>query len=387
MNTLFSSSLLACAALLSLSAGCNPSGLEPITSGSSSSTSSTSASTSTSTSTGSGETGGAGSEAGSSTSGTGGSSENGCSPACGSATICVEGACHGLVQLDAASTMNKGVCTIALDAANVYWKTSDVRRVPKAGGPSTLLDSSTSSPGGLVVDDTYLYWTDFGIQRAEKTSPEKPGTTAGVFYADEGGSPARLVGDGTKLYYVDGYTLYEAPESGPPAPQAPPTAFSDTWSSVVGTPIAVDAKSVYLWTEAASVLTRVDKDGQKSSTVATRGNSTIDDTCGIVVDATGVYFSTAPKPGQGGLVVKAGSGGGLPTVLVDATNGANGVFALDESTLYFMTPTGVMKMPKSGGAAVLVSPLSLPSPFPTCLAVDADHVYWVDGLKLMALAK
>jgi hypothetical protein len=43
-------------------------------------------------------------------------------------------------------------------------------------------------------------------------------------------------------------------------------------------------------------------------------------------------------------------------------------------------------MPKTG-AAVLVSPLSPQSPFPTCIAVDAKHVYWVDGVKLMALEK
>lgn len=378
MNYRSGFSLLACAALLSLAAGCNPSSLEPITGGSSAST----------TSAGPGGTGGTGGEAGSTTSsGTGGSPGIACSPACGSAEICVEGACHGLVQLDTASTMNSGVCTIALDAANVYWKTSDVRRVPKAGGQSTLLDAQTSSPGGLVVDDTYLYWTNLGVQRAEKTAPGKPGTTAGIFYADEGGSPTRMVGDGTKLYYLEGASIYEAPQSGPPAPQAPPTEFSSTWSSTDGTPIAVDAKSIYLWTEGASVLTRIDKDHQKSSKLATRGNSRIDATCGIVVDGTGVYFSTAPAPGQGGLVARASGTGVGSTVLVDAENGANGVFAVDDKSLYFMTPTGVMKMPKTGGAAVLVSPLSPPSPFPTCIAVDDTHVYWVDGLRLMQLEK
>lgn len=380
MNTRIGISLLASTALLSLAPACNPSGLEPITSGSTTATSTTTS--------GSGGTGGTGGEAGSTTSSsTGGAPQTGCAPACGSAEICLEGACHGLIQLDTATAMNAGVCTIALDAANVYWMTSDVRRVPKAGGPSTLLDSGASSPGGLVVDDTYLYWTNFGIQRAEKTAPAIPGATAGVFYADEGSSPARMVGDGTKLYYVQEYAIYEAPQSGPPDPHAPLIEFSDTWSSVIGTPIAVDAKSVYLWTEGATVLTKVDKDQQKSANIANRGNSTIDATCGLVVDDTGVYFSTAPRPAQGGLVVKVGSGGGLRTVLVGPENGANGVFAVDDSSLYFMTPTGVMKMPKTGGAAALVSPLSLPSPFPTCIAVDAKYVYWVDGLKLMQLEK
>ena len=57
------------------------------------------------------------------------------------------------------------------------------------------------------------------------------------------------------------------------------------------------------------------------------------------------------------------------------------------SAIYFMTPTGVMKMPKTGGAAKLVSLLSPPSPLPTCIAVDDAYVYWVDGSKLMRLEK
>ena len=282
MNYRIGFSLLACAALLPIAAGCNPSGLSPITSGSSSSTTSTGSG-------GTSGTAGTGGETGDATSsGTGGSPGIACAPACSSAEICVEGSCHGLVQLDTAGSMNDGVCTIVVDAANVYWKTGDVRRVPKSGGQSTVLDSGTSSPAGLVVDDTYLYWTNLGIQRVEKTSPGKPGTTAGIFHADEGGSPTRMVGDGTKLYYLEGSSIYEAPQSGPPNPQAPPTEFSSTWSSAVGTPIAVDAKSLYLWTEGGSVLTRIDKDHQKSAKIATKGNSKIDDTCGIGVDYTGV---------------------------------------------------------------------------------------------------
>ena len=86
-------------------------------------------------------------------------------------------------------------------------------------------------------------------------------------------------------------------------------------------------------------------------------------------------------------MARASSTGVGSTVLVDGANGANGVFAVDDSAIYFMTPTGVMKVAKTGGAAKLVSLLSPPSPFPTCIAVDDAYVYWVDGSKLMQLEK
>ncbi len=290
MNTRIGISLLASTALLSLAPACNPSGLEPITSGSTSTTSTTTS--------GSSGTGGTGGEAGSTTSSsTGGAPQIGCSPACGSAEICLEGACHGLLQLDTATAMNGGVCTIALDADNVYWKTSDVRRVPKAGGPSTLLDFQASSPGAWwSMTPTFTGPTSVSSARRrppprsrEPALESSTPTRAGAPRAWWGTAPTCTTSKGTRS------TKLPSPV---PGPQAPPTAFTDTWSSVEGTPIAVDAKSVYLWTEAASILTRVDKDDQRSANIANRGNGTIDATCGIVVDATGVYFSTAPTPGR-----------------------------------------------------------------------------------------
>ncbi|MEO7330358.1 MAG: hypothetical protein ABI193_17415 [Minicystis sp.] len=370
------------AALFPLTAACDPSSLQPIETGSSSSTSTTST---TSTSSGAGGNGGNG--GGSSTSGTGGDPAQSCAAPCGSGAVCVEGQCHALVELDPSiNGANEGVCTIALDALNVYWMTSEVRRVPKAGGASTLLDSGTASPGGLVVDDNYLYWLNFGVQRAEKNAPANPGTSAGSFYVDAGGNPTRLVGDGATLYYLEIGEIYQAATAAPPAPEAPPLAFSQTWS-FADTAIAVDAENVYFWTEGASVLSKVGKAGGQMVTIGTRENSTIDASSGIVADSSGVYFSTAPSPGKGGLVVKTGGGAGQGTVLVDGSQGANGVFTVDASFLYFMTPTGVMRMPKTGGAAVMLSPLSPPSPFPTCIAADDAHVYWVDGSKLMAFTK
>ena len=50
-----------------------------------------------------------------------------------------------------------------------------------------------------------------------------------------------------------------------------------------------------------------------------------------------------------------------------------------------MTVSGVMKMPKTGGAAARVGALNPPSRFLTCTASDEKHVYRVDGANLMQL--
>ena len=51
-------------------------------------------------------------------------------------------------------------------------------------------------------------------------------------------------------------------------------------------------------------------------TIATRGNSTIDSGCGLMVSNDEVYYSTAPSPGKGGLVARAGGSPGQGAVLV-----------------------------------------------------------------------
>jgi hypothetical protein len=374
MRSKLALALLSSTVLLA-AAGCGSATANPIGSGgsSSSSTSGTTGSTGTAASGGSG--------------GSGGSAEGApCDPACGSGEVCVASACHALVKLDTSDEVNADGCKIVTDTANVYWMTGEVRRISKSGGTAAILDSGTTAPGGLVVDDTYLYWTDLGIMRVEKDAPPVPGTTAGSQFADEGGLPTQMVGDGTTLYYLDSSTLDQVSTSAPPDPQAPPTAFSGTWSGGSNAPIAVDATSVYFWSEGASVLTQMDKTTQQMKTIGYRDNGVVGDACSIVSDGGTVYYSTAPTPGAGGFI--AASAGAPPAgYLVDPSVGATGVFTVDAYSIYFTTAAEVMMAPKAGGAPVTVSSLKLPTPFPSCMAADDTYVYWVDGLDLMRYTK
>jgi hypothetical protein len=373
---------LACALIFPLVAGCDPSGLEPIGTGSS---------TASTASTGSGGTGGeAGStSASATTSGTGGAAQGDCAPACGSGEVCIEASCHALVTLD--STTQANGCTIVLDADTAYWSTSEVRIVPKAGGQPTTFKAWVTQPSGLAVDDAYLYFNagNGGIARAKKNGKSGFGPFAGEGY----GSPKHIVSDGSMLYYIEGPTdssspaVYQSPTTGAPMdPTLAPTVFATNIYGVGN--LAVDATSLYYW--GGSGLLKEHKTTHAQTDLGPSGvdfNTDVDGASGIVVDGATVYYSTLPIPGEGGVVARVSGAGGASTVVVDGKTGFNGVFTVDASDVYFMTVSGVMKVARSGGAPVLVSALNPPSPFATCMASDDKYVYWVDGLNLMQLAK
>jgi hypothetical protein len=355
-------------ALLVPAAGCGSTTAEPIGSGGSSSSSSSATSTSSG-------TGGHGT----SSSGTGGGGA--CAPGCGSSEVCVESTCHALVKLD---TSSGSACTIVLDATHAYWATTEVRIVPKVGGQPTSFSAWVGQPSGLWVDDTYLYFNagNGGIARAKKDGKSGFGPFAG----EGSGSPRHIVGDGSMLYYLeqDPAGVFQSPKN-QTDPTLAPAVFADGIYGI-GT-LAVDAASLYFW--GATGLVKADKTTHLPTDLSGTGSffATVNDATGIVVDGEAVYYSSAPVPGTGGFIARVSTAGGTPTVVVDGSGGFNGVFTADAESLYFMTVSGVMKVAKTGGDPVLVSPLDPPNPFSTCMAADDTYVYWVDGLDLMQYKK
>ncbi len=380
MNHRLCLSLLACAAALPLAIACNPSAVEPIVSGSATST--TSAGT-----TGAGGSGGGDSGA-TTTSGTGGATSGACAPGCGSSEICLDSSCHALVTLDTSSA--GAACAIALDATSVYWTNSELRSVPKAGGPATTFKAWVGKPTGLAVDDTYVYVdSGDGVARGKKN-----GTSAITPFAGLGfGAPTHMAADGATLYYLTAGSdttaaaVYDTKTATPPVdPSQQPEVFA-TGLYGIGT-VALDATSVYFW--GGTGLVKADKTTHAQTDLGPISpdlNLQVDIASGIVVDGDTVYFSTAPAPGQGAVVARLSAAGGRSTVVIDGTHGLTGVFTVDATSVYFMTFSGVMKVAKTGGPAELVTGLNPPSPFPSCMASDEKYLYWVDGSKLMQLAK
>lgn len=385
MNHRLSFSFLACASLLPLAVACNSGGLEPIVSGSATSATSTGATGAT----GSGGAGGGDSTA-TSSSGTGGAGPiaGECEPACGAGAVCLDSTCHALVVLD--SSVASEACAIALDATRAYWLTGGLRSVPKSGGQATSFNGWLGKSSALAVDDAHVYVdAGDGVARAKKDGSSGFTPFAGLGY----GAPTHLAVDGTTLYYITtgsnsgSAAVYDVNLVGAPVdPHQQPDTFA-TGLYGIGT-VAIDATSLYFWGGTGLVKEQKTTHAQiELGPISPELNLQVNDASGIVVDGDTVYFSSAPAPGQGGVVARLSGSGGPSTVVVDGKSGTSGVFTVDATSVYFMTFSGVMKMPKTGGAAVLVSALNPPSPFPTCMASDEKYVYWVDGANLMQLAK
>jgi hypothetical protein len=98
---------------------------------------------------------------------------------------------------------------VALDAANVYFSTSDgsVHRVGRAAGGVTRVSTGTAPGGAVAVDDTLVYWGSSGsgagacatgcLQGAPKTANDT--TTSGVSL---GRQPRNLHASGGRLFWT-----------------------------------------------------------------------------------------------------------------------------------------------------------------------------------------
>ena len=174
------------------------------------------------------------------------------------------------------------------------------------------------------------------------------------------------------------------PPSAAPAPAAG-AACGSTASTLLasgeGVPSAIEADEtrVYWLTHAGAgadggvKLRTVAKCGGPVTTLAT-GPYFAE---GLTQDATTLFFATSTGSGQGA-IVSVPKAGGAATILRQGTFRPAGV-AVDDTSLYWADPFehAVYKLPKSGGAPVLVAsglaPKGLTSP--TSVGVNGSHVF------------
>jgi len=119
-----------------------------------------------------------------------------------------------------ASTSDILVWRMVIDANRLYWNTwrgggdpgygfglGPVMSIPLSGGEPTQLVPD-GSPGGFVVDSTYLYWTDLTPKRTSIKKVPLAGGSPVTIVDDAGGLTTDIAIDDRFLYYSNSLQLY-----------------------------------------------------------------------------------------------------------------------------------------------------------------------------------
>lgn len=105
----------------------------------------------------------------------------------------------------------------------------------------------------------------------------------------------------------------------------------------------------------------------------------VDHPLGVAVDGDFVYFITGGFVRAENAVRRVPTLGGRVETLAQLETAPSGDLAVDGEHVYFTSQQGnaVLRVPKTGGSASIVAQAAAP----TCLAVDATHVYFVTFTK------
>jgi len=323
------------------------------------------------------------------------------------ANACVTIACPGtctagrcFVQL-----AHNGAYDLAVQAGTVYWTNPGV--MPGGGSvlsiPSvlsstttapTLLAAGQTTPNGIAVNATNLYWSNNSATAgAILSGPLSELTDAGTSQAADAGAltptalasgqadPLAMAIDATNVYWVSqgsisaaNGTVVKVPLNG-----GTPITLASGQSDPIA--VAVDATNVY-WIDLTAVGTnayvgtvlKVPIAGGAVTTLAFGQSSPT----AIAVDGTYVYW-TQINPGA---VVKAPVGGGsVITIAGNITTGTLGGLAVDSQNLYWSIQgqkVGAIVSSPLGGNTVVTLKGGLD--YPRAMATDSTSIYWTDNI-------
>jgi hypothetical protein len=326
--------------------------------------------------------------------GTGGAS---CSVCAGEA--CNFGHCGGCLspaECDAgpSPTCNMGVCnytlytydgqpfSIAVDDTSVYWVdfgNGSVFKVPIGGGAVATLYSNGMSAQGISLDSSNVYWTDTGAGTVMKVS--KDGGTIVTLASSQVGPIGVALGPNDKtVYWGDStgttahewFVAYTAIKGGGTV-----STFAPDQAAVW---LTVDTENAY-WTVEGTYGSVVQKQlkGGYALTLA----YPVDAPRRVTVDKTNVYWTAAGA--AGGAVQKITIGeqaakDSPPDTLASGQMGAHGI-AIDPADEYVYWTNkladggSVQKVSIDGGVPTTLATRQVS---PAGVAVDSTYVYWVD---------
>ncbi len=206
-------------------------------------------------------------------------------------------------------------------------------KVAVGGGTPVALASGQAAPVEMAIDETNIYWLNIAGTKGVMTVPIAGGTPVQVAPAS---SPFGLAVDGTTVYFTDGDTIFGVPRGGG-------TPVSLATNQNFPFELAVDATTLY-WSSArgAGAISSMPKTGGTPTTLASSTGMTR-----IAIDATTLYFTAQNGAPNAGIVASIPLSGGAPTTLVTAQANPEGI-VVDAKSLYWVD-TGL-------GAAMALSP-------------------------------
>ena len=259
---------------------------------------------------------------------------------------------------------------IAVDDTSVYWAeygSGTVKKVSKDGGAVTTLASGLYSATSLAVDSSYVYFADdVGINAASIKKVSKSGGSSTTIAS---GQPSawKVTVDGANVYWTDGYggTIRKVPINGGSV-----SILATGSTSPSG--IVVDSTNVY-WSEFTNpgAVRKIPIQGGTVTTLANNSN-----TPGISVDGNNLYWTENVWSNNGKLSQVSVNGGSI-TNLATGLNSPWDV-AADGTNAYIVenSSSGTVMQVSSGGGDIITLASGLAEP--VAVAIDGANVYWIE---------
>ena len=259
---------------------------------------------------------------------------------------------------------------IAVDDTSVYWTEyggGTVKKVSKSGGSVTTLASGLYSVSGLAVDNNYVYFAEnIGINAANIKKVSKNGGTV-ITLASGQPSTWSVAVDGISVYWTDGYggTIRKVPINGGSV-----STLATGSNSPSG--IAVDSANVY-WSEFTNPgsVRKVALNGGSVIILASNSN-----TPGIATDGTNVYWTESVYTNNE-KVNKVSVNGGSVTSLATGLSSPWDI-SVDGASAYWVEyiSNGTVKQVSLNSGSITT--LASGSSEPVAVAIDTTNVYWIE---------